>query len=141
MRSGFMPCRIYSNPRPSSPRRSSSGISKFSKNSSLESTGLRPIFSISCTAIFQRRGACEQENLLGDLCGRDPDFLAVDDIFVALEHRTRLELRGVEAGVGLGDGKARLLLARDDARQHAPALLLGAKHDDGIEPEHVHMNC
>ncbi|MET4844366.1 hypothetical protein ABIF62_004861 [Bradyrhizobium japonicum] len=46
----------------------------------------------------------------------------------------------VEAGVGLGDGEARLLAALDHRRQHALALLLGAEHDHGIEPEHVDVH-
>ncbi len=33
--------------------------------------------------LVQRRGPCEQQNLLGDLRGGDPDFLAVDDVFIA----------------------------------------------------------
>ena len=89
---------------------------------------------------LQRRGARQQQDLLGDLRGRNPDLLAVDDIFVALAHRARLQLRGVEAGVGFGHGKTGPLRTRDDRRQHPLALLLGAEHDDGIEPEHVHMH-
>ena len=53
-RSGFMPCRMYSKPRPSSPIRSSAGISKSAKKSSFESTHLRPIFSISRTEMRWR---------------------------------------------------------------------------------------
>ena len=33
--------------------------------------------------LFQRRGARQQQNLFGDLRGRNPDLLAVDDVFVA----------------------------------------------------------
>ena len=57
--------------------------------------------------LFQRRGARQQQDLVGDLGGRNPDLLAVDDIFVALPHRAGLQLRGVEPGVGFGHRKAR----------------------------------
>ncbi|MGX1043962.1 hypothetical protein AB7M41_003668 [Bradyrhizobium diazoefficiens] len=90
--------------------------------------------------LFQRRGARQQQDLVRDLRGRDPYLLAVDDVAVVLGDRAGLELGGVEAGIGLGDGEARLLAALDHRRQHALALLLGAEHDDGIEPEHVDMH-
>ena len=89
--------------------------------------------------LFQRRGARQQQDLFGDLRGGDPDLLAVDDVFVALAHRPGLQLRGVEAGVGFGDGKAGLC-SPDDRRQHPPALLLCAEHDHRIEPEHIHVH-
>ena len=90
--------------------------------------------------LLQRRGARQQQDLVGDLRGGDPDLLAVDDVFVALAHRAGFQLRGVEPGVGFGHRKAGLVPAVDDRRQHARALLLGAEHDHGIEPEHVHMH-
>ena len=54
IRSGFSPCRMCSNPLPSSPIRSSSGTSNPSKKSWFESTALRPIFSISRTSTRRR---------------------------------------------------------------------------------------
>ncbi len=54
MRSGFMPCRMYSKPLPSSPMRSAAGTGTPSKNTWLESTAFRPIFSISRTSILLR---------------------------------------------------------------------------------------
>ncbi len=33
--------------------------------------------------LLQRRGAGEEQNLFGDLRGGDPDFLTVDEVFVA----------------------------------------------------------
>ena len=90
--------------------------------------------------LFQRRGARQQQDLVGDLRGGDPDLLAVDDVFVALAHRAGLQLRGVESGIRLGDGEAGFVGAGNDRRQHPPALFLGAEHDHGIEPEHIHMH-
>ncbi len=51
-----------------------------------------------------------------------------------------LERRGVEPGVGLGHGEAGLVLARDQRRQHAALLLLGAEHDDGMQAENVDVD-
>ena len=128
MRSGFMPCRMYSKPRPSSPMRSSTGISK-SVDEQLVGVDrlaahLLDLAHLDRAAVevgveqaqavgrllhlLQRRGAGQQQDLVGDLRGRDPDLLAVDDVAVAVAHGAGLELRGVEAGVGLGDGEAGL---------------------------------
>src|SRR5437879_2911033 len=73
---------------------------------------------------FQRRSACQQQNLFGDLGSGDPDLLAVDDVFVAGSYRAGFQLRGVEAGIGFGDGEAGLLCPFDDRRQHPLALLV-----------------
>ena len=107
MRSGFRPCRMYSKPLPSSPIRSATGTGSSSMNSSLESTALRPIFGISRTStwravevgveqaqafglaldLLERRRAREEQHLVRDLRGRDPDLLAGDDVAVAVAHR------------------------------------------------------
>jgi hypothetical protein len=50
MRSGFMPCRDIFEAAAFLAEAILDRNFKFSKNNSLESTGLRPIFSISCTA-------------------------------------------------------------------------------------------
>jgi hypothetical protein len=64
--------------------------------------------------LFKRRCARQQQHALGDLGRGDPDLLAVHEIAaVAVALRARLEAGGVEAGIGLGDGKAGLLLAAD----------------------------
>ena len=39
--------------------------------------------------LFERRGARQQQDLVGDLRGRDPDLLAVDDIAVAVADGAR----------------------------------------------------
>src|SRR6185312_7870206 len=49
--------------------------------------------------LFERGGARQQEDLLRDLRGRDPDLLAVDNVPVALARGPGLELRGIETGV------------------------------------------
>ena len=57
----------------------------------------------------------------------DPDFLAVDDIAVALAHRGRLELGGVGAGRRLGDAhRLQAQFAARDLRQIKVLLRLGA---------------
>ena len=61
-------------------------------------------------------------------------------VFVALAHGAGAELGGVQAGVGLGDGEAGLLLAGDQRRQPAGALFVVAEHHDGIEAEDVHVH-
>jgi hypothetical protein len=52
----------------------------------------------------------------------------------------RLEARGVEAGVGLGDGEAGLFLALDQRRQHPALLFFGAEDRDGLQAEDVHVH-
>ena len=39
--------------------------------------------------LFQWRGARQQENFLSHLCGRNPDFLAIDDIAITIPHSSR----------------------------------------------------
>ena len=53
----------------------------------------------------QRRGARQQQHQVGMLHARDPDFLAVDDVAVAPPLGEGLDLGGVGAGGGLGDGE------------------------------------
>jgi len=53
------------------------------------------------------RGARQQQNLLGDLRGRDPHFLARYDVFTALPFRLGLQVACIEPGVRLGDGQSR----------------------------------
>src|SRR5216684_1434809 len=53
---------------------------------------------------------------------------------------TRAERRGVEPGIGLGDGEAAFHLALDDVGQDALLLLLGAEHHDGVGSEDVEVD-
>ncbi len=90
--------------------------------------------------LLERRGAREDEHFLRDLRGGDPDLGAAEDVAVAAPLRARLDRRGVETGIGLGDGKARLLAPGHERRQHARLLRLGAEGDDGTEAEDVHVH-
>jgi hypothetical protein len=58
---------------------------------------------------------------------------------LARPEAARLELGGIETGVGLGDGEAGLLGAFDERLQKAVLLLFGAEYHHGIEPEDVHV--
>src|SRR4029450_13691185 len=94
IRSGFMPCRIARKPSPSPPMRSAAGTSMPSKNISFESTAWRPLLvrngvgrreaQVLCLALdaFKRGGAGEDENFVGDLRSRDPDFLPGQDVVI-----------------------------------------------------------
>jgi hypothetical protein len=49
-------------------------------------------------------------------------------------------LGGVETGIGLGHGKAALVLATDQRRQHARLLFLCPVDDNGHQPKDVHVH-
>jgi hypothetical protein len=51
-----------------------------------------------------------------------------------------LDAGGVQPGVGFGNGKARLVLAAHQRRQHARALLIIAMHHDGVRAKQVDMD-
>ena len=59
---------------------------------------------------------------------------------IAAAVRPNLDGRGVETGVGLGDGEACLVLARDQRRQHALLLLAVAESDHRLKAENVDVN-
>ena len=90
--------------------------------------------------LLERRRAGQDQHLLGDLGGRGPDLAADDDVAVAVAHRPRLEPGRVEPDIGLGHREAGLFLAGDQRRQKAPLLLVGAEHDDRVQPENVHVH-
>ena len=90
--------------------------------------------------LLERRRARQDQHLLGDLRGRGPDLAAGDDVAVALLDRARLDVRRVEADIGLGDRKAGLFLAGDQRRQPALLLFLGAEDDDRVQAENVHVH-
>ena len=89
---------------------------------------------------LDRRGAREDQHLVGDLRGGNPDLGAVDDVNVAAALGAGLQLCGFEAGIRLGHREAGFFLAGDDRRQHAALLLLGAVNDDRIEAENIHVH-
>ena len=59
---------------------------------------------------------------------------------IAVQIRPRGQLRRIQAGVRLGHAKARLVLARDQGRQHARFLRLVAMNDHRIETEDIDVN-
>src|SRR5205814_8872415 len=78
---------------------------------------------------------------VGQMTGRGPDLLAVDDPFVAVLHRTGAEVAEVGPGVGFRVALAPLVLSGEDPRQVVLLLLLGAPLDDRVadhlDAEHV----
>src|SRR4029077_2744772 len=90
--------------------------------------------------LVERRGPRQQQHLVGRLNGRNPYFLAIDDITIAVAPGARLQPRGVQPGVRLSDGKTGALLAAREWRQHALLLLVSAEHHDGVESEDVHVD-
>src|SRR5688572_15894026 len=85
-------------------------------------------------------GLCQQQHLLRDLRGRNPDLLPRNEVLVAAPFRFHLDLLRVQPGVGLSDGKASALLPGDERRKPAALLLLRAEYDDRIEAEDVHVH-
>ncbi len=75
-------------------------------------------------ALLLGRGARDQQHLVGDRGGRREGLLAVHDVAVAVALGLGVECRGVEAGVGLGDGEAALDLACDDIRRGCASSVL-----------------
>ncbi|MNZ53269.1 hypothetical protein D3C78_711420 [compost metagenome] len=90
--------------------------------------------------LFQRRGARQDQHLLGDAGGGDEGLHAAQHIVVAIAHGAGLELGGVEAGVRLGDHEAGAVLAGDQRRQHAVLLLFSTEDHDRVEAEDVHVH-
>ena len=91
-------------------------------------------------ALVLGRGPRDQQHFVGDLRRGGPGLLAVHDITVAVALGLGLQRRGVEAGVGLGDGEAALHLAGYDVGKNALLLLLGTEHHDRIGPEDIEMD-
>ena len=81
-------------------------------------------------------GAGEREDVVGEVPGRRPDLLAVEDPLVAVELRLEGEAAEVGAGVGLRVALAPRVLAGQDARQVVLLLLLGAPHQQRVA-EHL----
>ena len=139
MRSGFMPCRMYWNPLPSSPMRSSSGTLSPSMNSMFESTACGPSWDLAHldgaaveVGVEQGHALRRARRLLDGVVrvrisifsatwrGRGPDLAAVDDVAVAVAHRPRLERVVSSPTSGSVTAKQAFSLAGDQRRQ--PAL-------------------
>ena len=67
-------------------------------------------------------GAEQEEAPLGEVGGRDPDLLAVDDVLVAVADRGRAQVGEVGAGLRLAEALAPVLVGGEDPGQ--PLLLL-----------------
>jgi hypothetical protein len=103
--------------------------------------GVEQAQAFGALAFLDRRGAREQQDLVGDLRGADPHLLPVHHVMVALADGARLELERVQAAVGLGHAKARAVLPLDQRRQPAPLLFVAADDHHRMQPEDVHVHC
>ena len=90
--------------------------------------------------LVERGGAGQDQHLVGDLGGGNPDFLPRQNVVIAAAVGAHLDGGGVEPGVGLGHGKTGLVLAGDQRRQHAALLLLGPEHDHRLETEDIDVD-
>src|SRR5690606_6829849 len=80
--------------------------------------------------VFARAlGAGEQDDVARHRPGRDPGFLAVDDVMRAVrrQHRPRAHRGGIRARLRLRERVGTVHLARGDRHQKLPLLLLGAE--------------
>ena len=88
----------------------------------------------------KRRGAGEQQHEVGVLDAGDPDLLAIDDVAVAAALGECLDLGGVRAGGGLGDGeRLQAEFAGCDRRQIAALLFFGAVAEQRSHDVHLRM--
>jgi hypothetical protein len=73
-------------------------------------------------------GVCprDHEVLVGDLCQRNPDFLAVEDVAVALASRGRLHADHIAACVGFREAERAEPLAPRLRREEPPLLVFVA---------------
>ena len=83
----------------------------------------------TCRFARLRVGAHQAEAPIGEVRGRGPDLLAVDDVVVAVALGRGLERGEVRAGAGLGKALAPPIVEIGGARQKALLLLLGAELD------------
>ncbi len=77
-------------------------------------------------------GAGEDEDPVGQVAGRGPDLLTVDDPLVAVELGLAAEVAEIGTGIRLGVALAPEVFAGDDPGQEVLLLLLGAPLDDGV---------
>ena len=90
--------------------------------------------------LIARARAREDQHRVGDLRGRGPDLGALQHIAPVLLLGAGLDRAGVEPGIGLGDGEARLDPACRERRQHAALLRIRAEAHDRVEPENIHVD-
>ena len=102
--------------------------------------GVEQAQAFGALAFFQRLGARQQQNLAGHLRGGDEHLLPMHHIVRALAPGKTLQLEGVQPGVGLGHGKAGLVLASDQRRQHALLLRVAAEHHHRMQAKDVHVH-
>src|SRR4051794_36392654 len=88
-------------------------------------------------AILVFGGAGQQHDLVGDLRGRGPDLLAMDEVTAGHPLREGLDPCRVEPGVRLGETEAALILANDQPRNPARLLLRRSLHDDRVRSEQI----
>ena len=81
-------------------------------------------------------GPGEDEDVVGEMAGRRPDLLAVDDPLVAVEDGPAAEVAEVGPGVGLRVALAPQVLAGQDPGQVVGLLLVGPPHLQGVA-EHL----
>ena len=74
----------------------------------------------------------EQEDVIGEMPGRRPDLLAVDDELVAVEDRAATEVREVGSGVRLGVALTPDVLATQDPGQVVLLLLFTSPLQDRV---------
>ena len=88
-------------------------------------------------AAFRLVGLHEHERRRGLTPAGDEDLAAVDDVLVAVAPRERVLIRGVGAGLRLGERETADLVPRGDRTQEALALGLGAVLVNGIAEQRV----
>src|SRR5436190_20624051 len=91
-------------------------------------------------AILVARGARQQHDLVGDLRGRGPDLLAVDDVPAGSLRGESLDPCGVESCIGFGETEGTLRLAGDEIGNPFRLLIRRAVDDDRVWAEQVDVN-
>jgi len=94
--------------------------------------------SFGRTTALGRAAACARESESCRLpAPSSSTSSARDDVAFVGASRERLDVRGVEARIGLGHAEAHFLLSPDERGQPARLLLLGAVHDDRVRPKRL----
>ncbi len=86
------------------------------------------------------RGTCQQQNLVGHLCGGRPHLAPGDAVAAFNFFGKGLDAGGIQPRIRLGHAKTHLVLASHQTRQ-PPGLLLGAAmHNHRVRAEHVDVD-